>query len=174
VTNLLLDEQARWDEENTNPDWGYTRIKYSADKLTRVHRRIAMTNWPIQQRNSEQVRATVLPHLAIYRSQIMNSLLLDASVVDEKEFYAANAREVALGIGRASSFLAAYLEDVCENPAVSNIEAIRAVNELHFCTRSLANLLDVDSAEAHLQRLEELSPGIVIPQAAPAPIAQSA
>jgi hypothetical protein len=112
-----------------------------------------------------RVRDEVLPDVAIYRSQLINTL---------REWGAPSAPRchpharvpsrsaadplvrVAISLSRASAQLAAYIEPR-EHGALSPASSLQeAIQDLHDSAEALATYFAVDLASAHQARLEAL------------------
>jgi hypothetical protein len=112
-----------------------------------------------------RVRDEVLPDVAIYRSQLINTLgewgMPTASPLRPRDGAPSRPSadplfRVVISLGRASAQLAAYVEPR-EHGAVSSTSAIHAaIQELHDSAEALAAYFAVDLASAHQARLEAL------------------
>jgi hypothetical protein len=112
-----------------------------------------------------QVRDEVLPDVAIYRSQLINTLQewgvptasLFCSHARVPSWFAADPLfRVAISLSRASAELAAYIEPR-EHGAMSSVSSIQeAIRALDDSAEALATFFAVDLAEAHQARLEAL------------------
>jgi hypothetical protein len=112
-----------------------------------------------------RVRDEVLPDVAIYRSQLINTLR-EGGVPPAPRFRP-QARvpfrsaadilvRVAMSLSRASAQLAAYIEPR-EHGAMSPAASLQeAIQELHDSADALATYFAVDLASAHQARLEAL------------------
>lgn len=112
-----------------------------------------------------RVRDEVLPDVAIYRSQLINTLR-EGGVPPAPRFRP-HARvpsrsaadilvRVAMSLSRASARLAAYLEPR-EHGAMSPAASLHeAIEDLHDSADALATYFAVDLASAHQARLEAL------------------
>jgi hypothetical protein len=112
-----------------------------------------------------RVRDEVLPDVAIYRSQLINtvrecgvpaaSLFLPHARVPSRSA-ADPLFRVAISLSRASAQLAAYIEPR-EHGARSPASSIQeAIQDLHDSAEALATYFAVDVASAHQARLEAL------------------
>jgi hypothetical protein len=112
-----------------------------------------------------RVRDEVLPDVAIYRSQLINTLAAWGAPTTSQ--FRPHARvpsrsatdllfRVALSLSRASAQLAAYIEPR-EHGSMSPISCIqKAIQDLHDSAAALAAYFAVDLASAHQARLEAL------------------
>lgn len=115
-----------------------------------------------------RVRDEVLPDVAIYRSQLINTLR--AWGVLPAPRFRPHARvpsrsaadplfRVAMSLSRASAQLAAYIEPR-EHGAMSPASSVQeAIQDLHDSADALATYFAVDLASAHQARLEALLGG---------------
>jgi hypothetical protein len=112
-----------------------------------------------------QVRDEVLPDVAIYRSQLINTLqewgMPTASLFRPHASMPSRSGadplfRVAMSLSRASARLAANVEPR-EHGAMSPVSLIEeAIQDLHDSAEALATYFAVDLASAHLARLEAL------------------
>jgi hypothetical protein len=112
-----------------------------------------------------RVRDEVLPDVAIYRSQLINTLracgvptasLFRPYACMPSQSTADRLFGVVLSLSRASAQLAAYLEPR-EHGAMSPVSSLQeAIQELHDSAATLASYFAVDVASAHQARLEAL------------------
>ena len=112
----------------------------------------------------ELVRAEVLPDVAIYRSQLINTFAdwdaLTTALDHRSAGVGTHAAEplfhVVLLLSRASAQLAAYIEprEHGEESPTSHIRA--AIQDLHASAEALAAYFAVDLVRAHRARLEAL------------------
>jgi hypothetical protein len=112
-----------------------------------------------------RVRDEVLPDVAIYRSQLINTVrewgvptasLLRPHARAPSRSAADPLFRVVIALGRASAQLAAYIEPR-EHGAMSPASHIQeAIQELHDGAEALATYFAVDLASAHQARLEAL------------------
>jgi hypothetical protein len=112
-----------------------------------------------------RVRDEVLPDVAIYRSQLINTVR-EGGVPTASQFRP-HARvsfrsaaeplfRVVMSLSRASAQLAAYIEPR-EHGAMSPASSIQeAIQDLHDSAEALATYFAVDVASAHQARLEAL------------------
>jgi hypothetical protein len=112
-----------------------------------------------------RVRDEVLPDVAIYRSQLINTIreggMPTASLCRPRARVPSRSAadslfRVLMSLGRASAQLAAYIEPR-EHGAISPASSIQeAIQELHDSAEVLAAYFAVDVASAHQARLEAL------------------
>jgi hypothetical protein len=112
-----------------------------------------------------RVRDEVLPDVAIYRSQLINTVREWG--VPTASLFRPHARvpsgsaagplfRVVISLSRASARLAAYVEPR-EHGAMSPASYIQgAIQDLHDSAEALATYFAVDLASAHRERLEAL------------------
>ena len=112
-----------------------------------------------------RVRDEVLPDVAIYRSQLINTIREGG--MPTASLFRPHARvpsrsaadplfRVVMSLGRASAQLAAYIEPR-EHGAMSPASSIQeAIQDLHDSAEALATYFAVDLASAHQARLEAL------------------
>ena len=112
-----------------------------------------------------RVRDEVLPDVAIYRSQLINTVreygvpttsLLHPSAHVPSPSAADPLLRVVISLSRASAQLAAYIEPR-EHGAMSPASHLQAaIQDLHDSAQALATYFAIDLASAHQARLEAL------------------
>ena len=184
MRHLLLQAQAWWDAQRFDqPVWHV--VQWRDQKVRHIQLHVAKALGKVVAALGEgvasgmdttaRVRDEVLPDVAIYRSQLINtfpdwcaptaSLFCPRTRVAAQSA-AAQLRErapraeplfhVVLSLSRASAQLAAYIEPR-EHGVVSPAAHIRgAIQDLHDSAETLAAHFEVDLAQAHQARLEAL------------------
>ncbi len=168
---LHLPAQAYFDGKEFDPPFGYEALSPRDRKIGHIQLHVAKAAMKLVNANPEIIISEVIPDTAIYRSQIINLLIapvkkivvheleqdypitLPSSEGWEVDATAAHHRfqeEIVL----ASGNLATYLERL-EHGKPGDEDRLRlAVSALDYGSRGLAELYGVDSAQAHLRRLE--------------------
>ena len=111
-----------------------------------------------------RVRDEVLPDVAIYRSQLINTCAdwdaSTASLDHRSDHVGVPAAEplwhVVMLLSRASAQLAAYIEPREHGEASPTSHIRGAIQDLHASAEALAAYFSVDLAQAHRARLEAL------------------
>lgn len=186
MRHLLLHAQAWWDAQRFDqPAWHVAA--WRDQKVRHIQLHVAKALGKVVAAYSEdagaasitnaiaRVRDEVLPDVAIYRSQLLNTFpdccdptaLLDYpsarvaawSVTAPPHGRASRAQllcHALLLLSRASAQLATYLEPR-EHGAVSSLSHIQgAIQDLHDSAEALATAFAVDLVRAHQARLEAL------------------
>jgi len=176
MCRLLLRAQSWWDAQHFDqPKWQLT--DWPDQKVRHIQLHVAkalgkvVAAWDREAEATAdidpmaRVRDEVLPDVAIYRSQLINTLqgwgVATASLGRPHARVAhGSAAEllchVAVALSQASAQLAAYIEPRehgAMSPATSILEAIQ---HLHDSAEALASYFAVDLASAHQARLEAL------------------
>ena len=174
--NLLLQAQAWWDAQRFDqPEWSLAAWPDQKVRHIQLHVAKALGK-VVAALNGEagvasaidpmtRVRDEVLPDVAMYRSQLINTVRgwevpTAALCPPHARVYCRSAANPLFGVvillSRASAHLAAYIEprEHGEMSSVSSIQA--AIQELHDSAEALATLFAVDLARAHQVRLEAL------------------
>lgn len=176
MRHLLLEAQAWWDAQRFDqPEWHMAA--WPDQKVRHIQLHVAKALGKVVAALDEgagaasgtdataRVRDEVLPDVAIYRSQLINTL--PESCVPTASLFRPHARAttrcaadpwfgVVVSLSRASAQLAAYIEPR-EHGAMSPASYIReAIQDLHDSAEALATYFAVDLASAHQARLEAL------------------
>lgn len=187
MRHLLLQAQAWWDAQRFDqPMWHVTEWRDQKVRHIQLHVAKALGKVVAALGEGEQaassadptvrVRDEVLPDVAIYRSQLINTFGATASAQGHQALpdwdvptaspghlsarvgvHAAESLfHVVVLLSRASAQLAAYIEPR-EHGAASPASHIReAIQDLHASAEALAAYFAVDLARAHRARLEAL------------------
>ena len=176
MRHMLLEAQAWWDAQRFDqPEWHLAA--WPDQKVRHIQLHVAKALGKVLAALDggagtasgldpmSRVRDEVLPDVAIYRSQLINTIreggVLTAFLVRPHarvtSWFAADPLfRVVISLSRASAQLAAYIEPRehgTMSPASSFQEAIQ---ELHDSAEVLATYFAVDLASAHQARLEAL------------------
>jgi hypothetical protein len=176
MRHLLLQAQAWWDAQRFDqPEWHLAA--WPDQKVRHIQLHVAKALGKVVAALDAgigaaagidpmaRVRDEVLPDVAIYRSQLINTLrewgapsaprchpharVLSRSAADPLV-------RVAISLSRASAQLAAYIEPR-EHGALSPASSLQeAIQDLHDSAEALATYFAVDLASAHQARLEAL------------------
>ena len=176
MRHLLLRAQAWWDAQRFDqPEWHLAA--WPDQKVRHIQLHVAKALGKVVAALDRgagaasgidpmaRVRDEVLPDVAIYRSQLINTVR-EWGVPTASQFRpharvsSRSAAEplfrVVMSLSRASAQLAAYIEPR-EHGAMSPASSIQeAIQELHDSTEALATYFAVDVASAHQARLEAL------------------
>src|SRR5262245_20648890 len=173
---LLLEAQAWWDAQRFDqPEWHLAAWTDQKVRHIQLHvakalgKVVAALDGGVGDASGiapmAQVRDEVLPDLAIYRSQLINTIqqggVPTASLVRPHAHVATRSAadllfRVVMSLGRASAQLATYIEPR-EHGAMSPASHIQeAIQNLHDSAEALATYFAVDLASAHQARLEVL------------------
>jgi hypothetical protein len=176
MRHLLLRAQAWWDAQRFDqPEWHLAAWPDQKVRHIQLHvakalgKVVAALDGGVGAASGidpiARVRDEVLPDVAIYRSQLINTLrewgLPTASLfrphVRVPSLSAADPMfRVAISLSRASAQLATYIEPR-EHGARSPASSIQeAIQDLHESAEALASYFAVDLASAHQARLEVL------------------
>jgi hypothetical protein len=176
MSHLLLQAQAWWDAQRFDqPEWHVAA--WPDQKVRHIQLHVAKALGKVVATLDEgrvassgpdptaRVRDEVLPDVAMYRSQLINTL--QEWDVPTASLFRPHARvpsrsaadplfRVAISLSRASAQLAAYIEPR-EHGAMSPASSIQeAIQELHDSAEVLATYFALDVASAHQARLEAL------------------
>jgi hypothetical protein len=176
MRHLLLRAQAWWDAQRFDqPEWHLAAWPDQKVRHIQLHvakalgKVVAALEGGVGAASGidprARVRDEVLPDVAIYRSQLINTLR-EWGVPTASRFrpharvpsrFAADPLfRVAISLSRASAQLAAYIEPR-EHGARSPASSIQeAIQDLHDSAEALATYFAVDLASAHQARLEVL------------------
>jgi hypothetical protein len=176
MPHLLLQAQAWWDAQRFDqPEWHVAA--WSDQKVRHIQLHVAKALGKVVAALPEgagaatgidpmaRVRDEVLPDVAIYRSQLINtvrewdvpiaSLCRPHARVPSQS--AANPLfRVVIALGRASAQLAAYIEPREHGTMSPAVYIQEAIQDLHDSAEALATYFAVDLASAHQARLEAL------------------
>jgi hypothetical protein len=176
LRHLLLQAQAWWDAQRFDqPEWQLRAWRDQKVRHIQLHvaKALGKVVAALDSRADAasgtdpmaRVRQEVLPDVAIYRSQLLNTLracgVPTASLSRPHACVPCQSAAdplfgVVLSLSRASAQLAAYLEPR-EHGAMSPVSHIQeAIQELHDSAAALASYFAVDVASAHQARLEAL------------------
>jgi hypothetical protein len=176
MRHLLLRAQAWWDAQRFDqPEWHLAAWPDQKVRHIQLHvakalgKVVAALDGGVGAASGidpmARVRDEVLPDVAIYRSQLINTLrewgVPTASLFRPhprvpSRFAADPLFRVAISLSRASAQLAAYIEPR-EHGARSPASSIQeAIQDLHDSAEALATYFAVDLASAHQARLEVL------------------
>jgi hypothetical protein len=176
MRHLLLRAQAWWDAQRFDqPEWHLAAWPDQKVRHIQLHvakalgKVVAALEGGVGAASGidprARVRDEVLPDVAIYRSQLINTLrewgeptasLFRPHARVPSRSAADPLFRVAISLSRASAQLAAYLEPR-EHGARSPASSIQeAIQELHDSAEALATYFAVDLASAHQARLEVL------------------
>ena len=186
MRHLLLQAQAWWDAQRFDQpvwqlaEWRDQKVRHIqlhvAKALGKVVAALGENEDAVSDTNmTARVRDEVLPDVAIYRSQLINTFpdwcVPTASLSHPRARVAARSAaapppgrtphaeplfHMVVALSRASARLAAYLEPR-EHGVVSPTSHIReAIQDLHDSAEALAAYFAVDLARAHQARLEAL------------------
>ena len=176
MRHLLLEAQAWWDAQRFDqPEWHLAA--WPDQKVRHIQLHVAKALGKVVAAldggageasgidRMARVRYEVLPDLAIYRSQLINTVrewgVPTASLVRPHACVPSRSAadplfRVVMSLGRASGQLATYIEPR-EHGAMSPASYIQeAIQELHDSAEALATYFAVDLASAHQARLEAL------------------
>jgi hypothetical protein len=176
MRHLLLRAQAWWDAQRFDqPEWHLAAWPDQKVRHIQLHvakalgKVVAALDGGVGAASGidpmARVRDEVLPDVAIYRSQLINTLREWG--VPTASLFHPHARvpsrsaadplfRVAISLSRASAQLAAYIEPR-EHGARSPASSIQeAIQDLHDSAEALATYFAVDLASAHQARLEVL------------------
>jgi hypothetical protein len=176
VRHLLLQAQAWWDAQRFDqPEWHLA--SWPDQKVRHIQLHVAKALGKVVAALDggadaasgidpiAPVRDEVLPDVAIYRSQLINTVrewgvptasLLRPHARAPSRSAADPLFRVVIALSRASAQLAAYIEPR-EHGAMSPASHIQeAIQELHDGAEALATYFAVDLASAHQARLEAL------------------
>jgi hypothetical protein len=176
MRHLLLRAQARWDAQRFDqPEWRLAA--WPDQKVRHIQLHVAKALGKVVAALDEgvdaasgidpmaRVRDEVLPDVAIYRSQLINTV--PECGVPTTSLFRPHARvpsrsaadplfRVVISLSRASAQLAAYIEPR-EHGAMSPASYIQeAIQDLHDSAEALAIYFAVDLVSAHQARLEAL------------------
>jgi hypothetical protein len=176
MRHLLLRAQAWWDAQRFDqPQWHMAA--WPDQKVRHIQLHVAKALGKVVAALDEgvdaasgidpmaRVRDEVLPDVAIYRSQLINTCR--ECGVPTASLFGPHARvpsrsaadplfRVVISLSRASAQLAAYIEPR-EHGAMSPASSIQeAIQDLHDSAEALATYFAVDLASAHQARLEAL------------------
>jgi hypothetical protein len=176
MRHLLLQAQAWWDAQRFDqPEWPL--VAWPDQKVRHIQLHVAKALGKVVAALDggadaasgidpmARVREEVLPDVAIYRSQLINTLRkgrmptapLGRPHAPVPSHPAIDPLfRVAMSLSRASARLAAYIEPR-EHGGLSPASSIReAIQDLHDSAETLATYFAVDLASAHQARLEAL------------------
>jgi hypothetical protein len=176
MRHLLLQAPAWWDAQRFDqPEWHVAA--WPDQKVRHIQLHVAKALGKVVAALDEggvassgpdptaRVRDEVLPDVAIYRSQLINTL--PEAYVPTASLFRPHARataccaaaplfRVVVLLSRASAQLATYIEPR-EHGVMSPASSIReAIQDLHDSAEVLATYFSVDLASAHQARLEAL------------------
>jgi hypothetical protein len=176
MRHLLLRAQAWWDVQRFDqPEWHLAAWPDQKVRHIQLHvakalgKVVAALDGGVGAASGidpmARVRDEVLPDLAIYRSQLINTIRKGggptASLVRPHAHVPSRSAadplfRVVMSLGRASAQLATYIEPR-EHGAMSPASPIQeAIQDLHDSAEALATYFAVDLASAHQARLEVL------------------
>jgi hypothetical protein len=176
MRHLLLQAQAWWDAQRFDqlewhlaawPDQKVRHIQLHVAKV--LGKVVAVLDGGARVASGIEpmvrVRDEVLPDVAIYRSQLINTMreggMPTASLCRPHPYVPSQSAadpllRVVISLSRASAQLAAYIEPR-EHGAMSPASHIQeAIQDLHDSAEALATYFAVDLASAHQARLEAL------------------
>lgn len=176
MRHMLLEAQAWWDAQRFDqPEWHLAA--WPDQKVRHIQLHVAKALGKVLAALDggagtasgldpmSRVRDEVLPDVAIYRSQLINTIweggvptaFLVRSHARVPSWFAADPLfRVVISLSRASAQLAAYIEPR-EHGTMSPASSIQeAIQELHDSAEALATYFAVDLASAHQARLEAL------------------
>jgi hypothetical protein len=177
--HLLLQAQRWWDAQRFDqPEW---QLAARADQKVRhiqlhvakaLGKVVAVLDAGVGTASGidslARVRDEVLPDVAIYRSQLINTLLERGEATASPLLRTECAPSlpaaqplwcVAMSLGRASARLAAYIEPREHGMTSPTAWILEAIQDLHDSAEALGTHFGVDLARAHQARLEELLGG---------------
>src|SRR5262245_54712651 len=176
MRQLLLQAQAWWDAQRFDqPEWHLGAWPDQKVRHIQLHVAKALGKVVVALNKgaglasgidpTARVRGEVLPDVAIYRSQLINTLrewgVPTASLFRPQARLPSRSAadplfRVVMSLSRASAPLAAYIEPR-EHGAISPVSYIQeAIQDLHDSAEALATYFAVDLVSVHQARLEAL------------------
>ena len=176
MRHLLLQAQAWWDTQRFDqPEWSLAawpdqKVRHIQLHVAKALGKVVAALYGDTDAVSSidpmvRVRDEVLPDVAIYRSQLINTVRAcrDGTASRFHPYTRVSCRSeanplfgVVISLSRASAHLAAYIEPREHGGRSSASHIQTAIQELHDSAEALATYFAVDLASAHQARLEAL------------------